>query len=721
MAGIYSKDIGKAPEPVMADPSTLVRAAQLQAGAISGAIKGGVKAHEAYMESEFEKAQKQGEALQQEFFVSNQGAQVAAEQYGALEQGREAVVSPYLGSSMPEEQEYANKLLKPFDDKMNKLKLASEGGMTPSEYTTRVTNITREWIAKHPEYADDIRKKMGQATGMEGADLWAQRKFVKKQFEEKTGTDHTAAIIKADVTAIADVGIMSAEEAFKMRTTNPGQYAIARQRAYDMKALDARHKQVQATISAAQAQTGFDADTFMNVAIDSFKGGFELALGQQMTNDIDKSLASTSELLARGNMDVVDPVKFKVLSDQHTARISGLADQNYMTASAQMEQYITKNNVPLDKANAMRTTLQKQRDDYKKMYGTESSLALMAAIHVGYRDKTLKEQQDVFNMSYQLLQGIPKDQVTMYLQGGAAREDLKRRASDVHDMLETHLKAAAGAGANVIGTINAGRDLAGVKAVVTQANTGDVVVGAADATPPQVKAGHQAMQHLTTVALDKSDLKPTEKTLIKSTFATNTALGANSETLRGDYVRLQAAIKKQPVEVQNDIKAGVANGTARGLVSLRDVKSVIEQKYGVKLEMGVDSGGNIMPLMPKLYGAEAAKYNEAVKEFMRQSKPTLSNMVLGRVMVTEEDRFAVGSELVSVLNGKTEYKPFYSDKPMPVEDKKPADRNVIPVDVQQERDKDALLIMEAELKKAEAAGDTESVAALKREIERMKK
>lgn len=674
---MYDKQLQQAPDPAMADPSSLVRAAQLQgqaaqqqAAGIAGAIKGVGQVYEMGVEQDILAAQRKGEDLQKELFMSNQAARVATDEYGQLSSKKESFFDANLALT-PDQYSQAASQLKGFDEKLAKLKSASQGGMKMSDYTTRVSSLTREAIAQHPQYADDIRKRVGASTGLESADLWAQRDYVNRQLAamNKTGgTDPMVAIIKKDVESIASAGIMSAEEAYTLRTSDPAKYAVVRGRALELTALSARAQAVDNTVKAAQQQSGFDADTFVNVSLDMFNTGFNMSMAQQMTHDPDKSLATTSELLAKGNTEVVDPVKFKVLSDQHVARISGLADQNYMAANAQLDQYITKQNVPLAKANEMRTTLRNRRDEYKKMYGSEGSLALMASIHVGYRDKTLKEQQEVFNMSWQMMQSIPKDQMTAYIQGGASKENLKRQAPDVYALIETNLKVATTSGNTVITSIAAARDLDKIKQVTVEAGkTGDVVVGPEDATPEQVRAGHQVMQQQTTTILDKADLTPSEKQLVKATMATNMAKGANSKTLRTDYNKLQGKLKTQSPEVVAAVKEGVSNGTAIGLRSVADVKTQLEAKYGVKLELGVNDAGELAVIENQTPDKGTfTNYASAYKEFTHIVKPILSNLVVGRAMVTEEDRKAVAIEYASVLNGKIEYTPFFSSKAKPV-------------------------------------------------------
>ena len=726
MAGMYDKQLQQAPDPAMADPSSLVRAAQLQGQAVAGAIKGVGQVYEMSVEQDILAAGKLGEEAQLKFFETNQAVSLRAE--------KQSFFDAMPGIMTPDEYKQAENQLKGFDEKLGRLKSASEGGMSLFQYTTRVKDITTDAIAKHPQYADEIRKRVSASTGIEGADQWAQRQYVKDRFDTSKKTDPMAAIIKSDIEAISGAGIMSAEQAYNMRSSDPARYAVARSRAYELKGLAARAKGIDDTIKAAQQQSGFDADSFTNVALDMFNTGFNMSMGQQMTNDVDKSLAATSELLAQGNKEVIDPVKFKVLTDQHVAKISGLADQNYMAANAQLDQYITKNNVPLAKANEMRTTLRNRRDEYKKMYGSEGSLALMAAIHVGYRGQKLKEQQDAFTMSWQMMQSIPKEQLTMYLQGGTSREDLKNRAPDVYEILHAQIPTAMVTGHNVLTTINAARDLDKIKQFTVEATkTGDVVAGPEDATPTQARAAHQVMQQQTNDMLAKSDLSPTDMLLVKSTMATNMAKGANSKTLRTDFTKLQAKLKTQSPEVVAVVKEGVSNGTAIGLRSVADIKTQLEAKYKLKLELGVNDAGELAVVDSRNPNKGVfADQSAAHKEFTNLVKPILSNLVVGRSMVTEEDRKAVAIEYASVLNGKIEYNPFFSTKAKPVPEPTAPVKEPAPTpakSTQSSRATESVRILEAELRKAEtrlkaATTNTDvkraedDIAGIKREISR---
>jgi len=54
----------------------------------------------------------------------------------------------------------------------------------------------------------------------------------------------------------------------------------------------------------------------------------------------------------------------------------------------------------------------------------------------------------------------------------------------------------------------------------------------------------------------------------------------------------------------------------------------------------------------------------AIDEFNKQSKAMLSNLVFGRVLLTEEDPVAVANDFASMINNRQPYSGFYNNAPV---------------------------------------------------------
>jgi len=113
------------------------------------------------------------------------------------------------------------------------------------------------------------------------------------------------------------------------------------------------------------------------------------------------------------------------------------------------------------------------------------------------------------------------------------------------------------------------------------------------------------------------------------------------------------------------------------VISINDVKQVIEAKYKTKLTLGVNDAGEISVVLPKsratLVGPDAAPATSnsltttvAAQEFMKQVKPMLNNIVYGTAMLTMKQPKEVGTEFATVINNNQPYGGFYQSAAQPV-------------------------------------------------------
>lgn len=187
----YRADITQALTPSAPDISGAVGAIQSQA-AIAQTLFGGISqglgmARQGVQQAALQEAEKeQKRALVEDEMRIEKEKQAAAdlasaqqrlEQYqGTLFVGPRRAVETELASAEPAyKAEVAAAAAK--------LALArSEGGITPSEYFLRVSNLVDKYAAKYPGSRADIRKAVEQGSGLPGADLWAQKQFIDRLY-----------------------------------------------------------------------------------------------------------------------------------------------------------------------------------------------------------------------------------------------------------------------------------------------------------------------------------------------------------------------------------------------------------------------------------------------------------------------------------------------------------------------------------------------------------
>lgn len=70
------------------------------------------------------------------------------------------------------------------------------GGFKQTEYFSRVRDLVDKYAAEFPEAKDEIRKVVGEATGLPGADLWAQQQFIRRMFTPQDTKVESDAVAK---------------------------------------------------------------------------------------------------------------------------------------------------------------------------------------------------------------------------------------------------------------------------------------------------------------------------------------------------------------------------------------------------------------------------------------------------------------------------------------------------------------------------------------------
>jgi hypothetical protein len=198
------------------------------------------------------------------------------------------------------------------------------------------------------------------------------------------------------------------------------------------------------------------------------------------------------------------------------------------------------------------------------------------------------------------------------------------------------------------------------------------------------RAAHQAQMATAAELLKKAELLPPEVNIVSAALSTSAQYGANSLLLARDYRKLGDKILKLSEPDQAVIKANVSSSITQSVRNVIDVKGVIEDKYKVKLQLGVNDAGEIVVMAPprpeipsqrramttvEMQAAAApvinTAYTQATAEFNKQLKPMLSNMVFGRAMLTTEQPKAVGQDFATLINNNQPYGGFFSMQAQP--------------------------------------------------------
>jgi len=202
----YRADITQALTPSAPDVSGAVRAIQSQAGIAQTLFSGITQGIDTYKQNILREAESAAEQAQKKAFIESESFKA---DYEAASQDLEAVKKAQASdlqdlSSFGITPEFIAEQKKslPFQDRVQASaarlsEVLKQGGITPSEYAKRISNLVDEYSAKYPGFRADIRKVVEQGSGLPGADLWAQRQFIDRLFTPPKADTSQEDLLKA--------------------------------------------------------------------------------------------------------------------------------------------------------------------------------------------------------------------------------------------------------------------------------------------------------------------------------------------------------------------------------------------------------------------------------------------------------------------------------------------------------------------------------------------
>lgn len=692
----YQANITKNLEPATASVNPLIRAAEASAQASRQVAEGnaamaktlsgvGETLFKGYQDYQVAAAEQEAADLAGQLFISGQAASVAGQQMAQVEAQKSRFQMLSTGPQMPDAQVALDSQLNAFDSEITRLKNASMGGMSNEEYVSRIDTLTKKAIAKTPGMADKIRERVGSITGLAGADRWATQSYVKDRFstKEKAKTPSLEDMAIKDIDAVAQMGTYGTrEELFKMYKTNPTEYGVRMDGAKQTLALQTQTKVIKDNVTGLNGQSDLQADTQRASFMAVFSGTLGSSVLTQTVQDKEQVFGTTLDLMAKGNNVSVDIVPFKVQIDMHAAQMRTSIEASKRQAYVTIDSYLANNpNVTDAKRKELYADVDRAATLMQNKYADDKGVGLVAMANImkSYRDKSIGEKTQLVDLAIKQQSVMQNNPMVMaYWAGGEARENLKRTNRSFFEFMVGQEQELT---SNIVGIRNdlkGSNDLANVQRVITAAQNGTGAAVPIDpvASPVVTKAAHQALGASAVEVLKKSSLSKIDINTVSAALSTATEYGANSVLLANNYKTLGVSIAKLPDQDQGVIKANVSNSIKTSIISVNSVKSVIESKYGIKLELGTNDLGEIsvvlpQPTPPPVRGGSPTTVNNsqmllASNEFMKQVKPMLNNMVYGRTMLTQEDVKNVGADFAKIINSGESYTGFFNLGAKPV-------------------------------------------------------
>ena len=683
----YQANITKSIEPAMANPATLQQAGASTRAAIQTLGEGASVLYKGYVEQEVANIEQNLQTQAQEFYISRQAAQQAGEQAQQLEQMRPMAGSVFaeamLGAQGEEGQQKATQQLKAFEDKLVRLKNASEGGMAPETFQANVQSELKKAVARYPGMADQIRSKFANITGVDLATQAYVSSYIKGVFtpEKPPKTTSPQDMAMKDIDDASKTGMFGTrEELLNDYNTNRGVYDVKMTGFKQVLQAQTQVNVIKNNVGALSGQSDLEADTVRAGFSAIFAGGLGATTLSQSVNDKEQVLGTTLKLMAEGKSITVDPVAFQTSIAVHNAQMKTNIEGSRTQAYRSIDAYLAKNpNVSDSKRKELYADIDRQANQALTLYADDKGVGLLAIANIfkTYRDKSLTEKQQLVNLAIQQQSAMQNNPMVMaYWAGGTARENLKRTNKDFHEFMVAQENELTTSVAGVRNLVNGATDLANVQRVLVQAGQAPGAVPTDPvASAATTRAAHQALAASAAELLKKTSLLPAEVNIASAAFSTSVATGANSLTLARDYKKYGEQIAKLNDADQAVIKGNVSRSVSGAVISINDVKQAIEAKYKTTLTLGVNDAGEISVVVPAQQATGLTNrplvtgggFNAAAaQEFMKQVKPMLNNIVYGTSMLTQKDAKAVGTEFATVINNNQPYDGFYKSTAQPV-------------------------------------------------------
>jgi hypothetical protein len=639
----YRQDVTQDLKPSMADPSGAIKAEQLRGSVFEQALGAAGSIFKQKVEMDVKAAEAEADSLRQEFMRKGMATEAYAKAAGARDLVAKGVAedNAFMGpvtDAQGIEFDRNKVVLSALTEDAMRLKEAADGGMSNEQYIARINALTKKGIAQYPGLADEIRKRIGNATGLPGADEWADRQYVASRFTEtKAGKGDSDKAIANDIKRAADMGMFTEETLWKMRETNPAEYAATMKQVADInhtqtqaKALETKLAQQRgvADEQARKDQAGFPA--FMEASIQTDFLVEQTKQGNTLFKEVNNILAKGG---ATGDANLL-----VASTELHSANVRRHVDNRLETSRRMLGEYFRANpNVSAAVQTEMMSTLTRRADEIKQQYASKDGLVLMATIAKTYSDQSLDVQTRLHTLATQQIQALGNMPLTaQYFQGGPARENFKKQYPELYSMIDGQVQNTLSAAQNIRTIMSNGRDLGVVSSATVNAGQNmEPTPRTPGASSEAAKAAQQAVvagvgKHLET--LQSTGEIPAEGINSVGTMLNNMIKdGSGVRGVEQQYTFYRNNIKLIPEADLVTVRDSINSNVDTALFSMAEKLKKYNEFKKVQLAFGVTPGGGfgVVPV-PTNVGSmvEAERYKKAVVDF----NATYGNAIKGTVM-----------------------------------------------------------------------------------------
>lgn len=710
---IYKTDLTQ-PLPVATpDYSAAGRAIETRTKASVAALSTiadiGSKVYSAYREADIKSTTDKGETAEQlaeSFFTSNMVAETAQgkmievsalakkEQQNLLEAGMSDMYGYEADSEDVAAKARAN--LQGYSNALMSLKKASEGGMSNTEYATRVASIAKNAIAKYPYMADEIRKTVGDITGLVGADQFAIRQFVASRFS-RTGTGGGAgtkgvkspeALLQDEQEYIAKSLGISTLDVNKVYTNDPKQYRELKRKATTRSTLAAGLANAENQIKSYAAQGDLESLKNSGVYANSVR---IYAQQKSIENKASEVLAEFKNMAVQIRTGAIKDFSARALQREATlfsnVQLQSI-EEGRQLALQKLREDQRKFQYSDERYKELERQINTEAESLNKIYAGEASfmgyIATLAKNEEATEDQLNKGMETAQELARNL--GVTSSVVQAALSGDPAKQkNIKDQYPQLYNVVMNYVKTADSyEGQRAL--LGVQRGLSIIQERLHRARYGviDIYEGltyendsmSIEEQKERKEADQAAAQAVHSQASD--DLKSSEqlttaqKNIITVATAQQQIDGNNAALLRSDFTKTKSLIEEK--FTGSDfiaLRDKVAQANIVSVQRIADAKAMYKSEMGANINLIALPDGTLQvavptkpamirrnenptsPLTPE--GAQYLRDMQAFRQFQKSYGNTLITSVFGAALVTDKRPFEHATQIANAINNNLPY------------------------------------------------------------------
>jgi hypothetical protein len=455
---MYRQDVTQALTPSTASPEGAINASRSRTAMVGTLFEGVAQQHGMYVENEVRAGEEEARNTKQQFLNTNMQAEVAAAdatinnaRIAELEKQNKALflapgedAAPALAANLGAIEEFKAQAVR--------LKQASQGGMSNTEYMTRVSAITKASIAKYPGLADKIRQEVSRITGLGGADEFAANQFVRSRFKEDTtkGLDD-GPLRKNDIKELALSN--NTTESDIVDSYGTPKFEMYKQRHQERLSLNQQKELLETDIKSKTFAHDSQAKEYAYPAIQ--KMGAIAGASALMDYKSSESFKTYQESANKASSPEERLMLEQTQSEVIKTLLKGYKSQSYEMINRLVTQ--SKGNMSAETIKELRAEVDHQFATIESTHLDPKGTTAMLSVLTKYKEKNFQQLMQLHSVNVGMLGAMANsDLVKQYMLGGKSQEYVKVNYPEVYNTIDGLMKNVERSGGAMSALVAAG-------------------------------------------------------------------------------------------------------------------------------------------------------------------------------------------------------------------------------------------------------------------------